>query len=198
MPSNLVIVIGAIFAVAIVVVIARIMLSRKPDVDFSVGEKIAIVLDHAGNPRIQVKCTFSAHKSQVTIGRMRLVLNRTGQFVAHQFIEDFANPYVGAKATITSMQVDKEWHEGIEFSLSGETAPVWNHGNNLLLVKIWLDQNASEHSPSKMYRIDFRVDDHAIARLALKGSSPECLYATVQSLRQVYPAVSFTLSPSRI
>ncbi len=186
-------IVGGVFFVAVIIILSRILFVHRPDVDVSIGEKIAVIPDSAG-VAVQMKCDFTSRKSATVINKMRIVINSEGQYIPRQFIEDFGNPYIGAKAHIVPIRVINEAHEGIEFVDSRERRAVWKPGLNVMLMKIWLEPNASEHSPSKMYRVDFSLDDHAVGALAQKNAGRQMINASVVSLHQVYPPISFKLA----
>lgn len=185
-------IIAAVFFVAFIGILIKVFTNKRPDIDVSIGEKIGIV-PGGGGGRLQMKCSFLPRKGTAVVNKIRLVLNRDTHLSASQFIEDFGSAYVGSKARVAPIKVEGEIHEGIEFSPQQENAN-WKPGTNLLLMKVWIDPNVTEHSPSKMYRIDFHLDDGVIAALT-KGGSPQVGYANVVRLEQVYPPVSFKLAP---
>ncbi|MFC1687451.1 hypothetical protein ACFL0L_02635 [Patescibacteria group bacterium] len=193
MSTNIIWVIAAFFFVAFVVVLVLLVRGRKHDIDISVGEKLGIIPEPGSRPKLQIKCTFTNKKGSPIIEKIQLVLNSDSQLVAHQFIQDFGSAYVGAKSHVAPIKVEEEAHEGIEFGIAGQVAAKWKSGNNLLLMKVWLRPNATEHSPSKMYKIEFHLDDHVLANLSNESVAEQVLYANVVKLEQVYPSLSFKL-----
>ena len=114
--------------------------------------------------------------------------------VAEQYVEDIGIAYMGAKAQVVPIRVESEHHESIEFGFSNLISGQWKPGPNLLLLKIWLEPNLTQHNPSKMYKIEFFLDDHVIAAV-MKHQTPaqDVMYTNVTSLNQVFPPVSFKL-----
>lgn len=193
MSTNIIWIIAAFFFVAFVVVLVLLIRGCKNDIDISIGEKLGIVPEQGSRPKLQIKCTFTNKKGSPIIDKIQLVLNRDSHLVAHQFFQDFGSAYVGAKSQVVPIKVEEEAHEGIEFGVAGQVAAKWKPGNNMLLMKVWLRPNATEHSPSKMYKIEFHLDDHVLANLSNDTVAEKVLYANVVKLEQVYPSISFKL-----
>lgn len=188
-------VVGGFFLVGIII-LSRIIFGKTPDLDLSLGEKMAIVV-RGEEQTLQMKCSLSAPKSPAIVSRMIVVVNSDTELHARQFIADFANPYVGTKAHIIPLKADPEVHEAIEFGSATHVAPRWRIGTNLLLVKVWIVPNTSRHSPSKMYRVVVTLDDHAVAQLARKGGDGTTMI-NVREITQVYPVPSFRLVKSEV